>query len=74
MTQAKTTKTMIGKIPIIGYLLRWILSLVKLPNHVRDIKNTLTDQKDYIASLKEGQIRSNEQILDLMDRIKKLEK
>ena len=69
----KRTKILAGRIPIIGYVLRWISGILLLPRHLSYDRNSLHESKDLIKSLEASMLRANHQIIDLTARQDSLE-
>lgn len=60
-------KSIIVKIPLLGYLLRILFAVVLLPRILTSMRHLLHAQQQSIASLEEQTLRTNRKILDMTE-------
>lgn len=68
-----SVKKVIAHIPIVGYILRFISSLIFLPKHLTAFRHAFSRDQKQIESLEAVTLRANRQIIELQERIELLE-
>lgn len=66
-------KKVIVHIPIFGYLLRFISSLIFLPKHLTAFRYAFSRDQKQLEALEQNNLRANRQIIELQERIEHLE-
>lgn len=69
---SKKAKLYVAKVPVIGYILRWVSGFLLLPRHLSYTRNALNKDRDSIEALEATTIRANKQVIELTDRVDKL--
>lgn len=66
-------KEIITSIPIIGYLIRLGSNVLRLPHHLSSLRHSNEKSQKKIKALEDGLYKNNQTVLELIERIEKIE-